>query len=284
MKKLFTILAIISICAATLSCQKEEVYAPSKKIKIQKIEVNGQKLIQWAFEWDKKMLSKIRYYNVADPTNNIITSTYSLSYDKDKMPIEMKSNDGQQIVITNVDKKNTRIDCYNRGTLVYYLTFDYLDKKVEKISFFVEITKLQLLDPNSYSYLLISNVLRHGFESGSKVPRYIGYIMLTYDSGNKNVTTSTEFGLSENNTPIKTFETNYQYDSKNNPYWRMNFAIAVDPVLSYSQNNMTSAITYDVATQSTSSTTYTYTYEKDWPIKMAELTLTSVTNAYFEYE
>lgn len=277
MKKftVFTIVLGALVVASMVSCTKDGVYTPSKKI--QRVYVSStytDKYLQQSWDWDGKLLNAINYYSSSGGLN--WTADYSY--------------DGKRII---------RIDDYLNSK---YTTYEYDGKNLKSVSFYYK-NSLEATSIISFSNNKLDKIVTTYYDSKS-APRNLmksSYLPLPADICNiiDNYTAKAFANSESKGVDVITWKLTWdgnniskiegmgdgdrisvilQYDDKNNPtkgffdlYSFVDDDLELDGgMMSYSKNNVTKVIV-NYSDGDNEVVTFTYQYDKDnYPIMRIE--------------
>lgn len=262
-----------SMVALFMSCQKEGVFHPSKKISSITASYNtGGKTIQdWT--WGKKNLEKI-----ATNFGGLYYSEDVFSYDKNDRLVSISN--GQLVYEYQYDgNKLKQIDLYYRNDLDVTYVYTYTNDKVTRVdeTYYVDkkgdhdfdrVKALQfIMDEGMAKFISKADQVRMT-TSDIKGDSFKGVYELTWENGNivKVVSTS-------DLEPNEEWVYEAKYDNKNNPYygtfWRGDGAL---DFFLHSKNNATEIswkhIEMGDMVDSPEVIDYKYTYDGSYPISV----------------
>ncbi len=287
MKKFLSILIIACVAMIFVSCQKEGVYNPSKKIsKILYTNRYGDKTMQ-VWTWNKNnTLEKIDFYE-----DGSIDYTLHFTYDKKRL-VRMDDYDYEQHVEYIYDKNGLKeANSYDGNTIIDAYTFTHQNGKItqvvdhfntsKSISGKMAINPLQFIFPDEL-YTTNENAKKKACSDNSKASYTLTY-ELTWDKDNISQIVETRSSSSF------TYTYNLEYDKYNNPFYGAltNFYIENDFTSGhFSKNNITKIdekILDENGTGVTNLFTYQYTYDGKWPVTKKLIRDDYFTLYEFEY-
>ena len=294
MKRNLLIAAIALLAVAFVSCQKDGVYKPKKKIA--KITCNWEEKTSYdttkvndyvseEFIWGKKTIEKrihsFRKFNYVTNTESFPTIEYTYSYDDKNRLIGIQDGDFKAEYIYNDDKRLSNINVYDGTDTASTIELGYEDKHVSSMkiteyyySYYSNKSQaaLAMILPSH----MISVIYPEEINCGEIVPKDASTEVtdVTFEWDGKNI--SRMVSKSDKITTTAT----YEYDGKINPF----AGFYSDESISYamfSKNNVTKITSTRTIVASTltskEETTEDIVYEYDGNVPISAKT-TSVTN------
>ena len=265
------------------SCQKEKLegqYMPDKKLstvrsanirEIDGVETESMVLVA-NYNWDGKLLSNITTIYEKD---NSGYSKSTFTYDSKKRVIQVTDETDYITVIKFFynDKDMTKVDVYiNSDVATDEYLFTKTDGKVTEITHIPLNSKDQKGNYNSLNYFLPVQIVK-AMETASTVT----------EKGENNVTKLTWEGDNivkiELVTSASTLGTLYTYDNKINPIKGLfGKSFYSTPESVFSANNILTSIS-EMPLLGTLTTTHTYEYDGDYPVKETVETKSLLTSS-----
>ena len=295
MKRNLLIAAIALLAVAFVSCQKDGVYKPKKKIA--KITCNWEEIkstsngsdttkvndfVSEEFIWGKKTIEKrihsFRKFNYVTNTESFPTIEYTYSYDDKNRLIGMREDNFNFEYIYNDDKRLSNINVYDGTDTASTVELGYEDKHVSsmKITEYYYSNKSQAALAMILPSHMISVIYPEEITCGEIVPKDASTEVtdVTFEWDGKNISRMT----SKNDKVTST--ATYEYDGKINPFSGFYSDENLSSVM-FSKNNVTkitSTRTIVVSSLTTKEeTTEDIVYEYDGNVPTSAKT-TSVTN------
>lgn len=130
MKKILILSLCAVLCAALISCEKENdgKYNPGKKIKKIYYEYGGQKFLMQDWNWKGNLLTSIDYYN----SNGVTLSTENYSYDKNNRIVRIQEG-SENLDFSYENGKIKSAKYFWANTLEESYDFIYENNKLSKI-------------------------------------------------------------------------------------------------------------------------------------------------------
>ena len=130
MKKVLAFSLCALLCAALISCEKENdgKYNPGKKIKKIYYEYGGQKFLMQDWNWKGNLLTSIDYYN----SNGVTLSTENYSYDKNNRIVRIQEG-SENLDFSYENGKIKSAKYFWANTLEESYDFIYENNKLSKI-------------------------------------------------------------------------------------------------------------------------------------------------------
>lgn len=272
MKKILSVLLIACVAMLFVSCKKEGVYNPSKKIsKIYYTSYSGIKSLEQVWTWNKdNTLQKIDYYD-----DGAIDYTYNFTYEKKRL-VRMNDYANNCYVEYKYDKNLLKeVNYYVGGTLCDAYTFTYKNGKIVKVTdnwigskggAEKAINPLRFIFSEELCDAIDQSQKRMGNVGGKATLVY--FYELTWDKDNVSKMVTTVSGSSA----TQTYE--MSYDKMNNPFYRayLNFYFEDNASSGcLSKNNITRIEAREVEEDGdvwTGSVNYEYTYEGKYPTSL----------------
>ena len=294
MKRNLLIAAIALLAVAFVSCQKDGVYKPKKKIA--KITCNWEEKTSYdttkvndyvseEFIWGKKNIDKrihsFRKFNYATGTESFPKIEYTYSYDDKNRLIGMREGSFNFEYIYNDDKRLSNINVYDGTDTASTIELGYEDKhvssmKITEYYYSYYSNKSQAAFAMILPSHMISVIYPEEINCGEIVPKDASTEVtdVTFEWDGKNI--SRMVSKSDKITTTAT----YEYDGKINPF----AGFYSDESISYamfSKNNVTKITSTRTIVASTltskEETTEDIVYEYDGNVPISAKT-TSVTN------
>ena len=272
MKRILSVLFIACVAMLFVSCQKEGVYNPSKKIsKIYYTSYSGIKSLEQVWTWNKdNTLQKIDYYD-----DGAIDYTYNFTYEKKRL-VRMNDYANNCYVEYKYDKNLLKeANYYVGGTLCDAYTFTYKNGKIVKVTdnwigskggAEKAINPLRFIFSEELCDAIDQSQKRMGNVGGKATLVYV--YELTWDKDNVSKMVTTVSGSSA----TQTYE--MSYDKMNNPFYRAYLDFYFEDNASsgcLSKNNITRIEAREVEEDGdvwTGSVDYEYTYEGKYPTSL----------------
>jgi hypothetical protein len=272
MKRILSVLFIACVAMLFVSCQKEGVYNPSKKIsKIYYTSYSGIKSLEQVWTWNKdNTLQKIDYYD-----DGAIDYTYNFTYEKKRL-VRMNDYANNCYVEYKYDKNLLKeANYYVGGTLCDAYTFTYKNGKIVKVTdnwigskggAEKAINPLRFIFSEELCDAIDQSQKRMGNVGGKATLVYV--YELTWDKDNVSKMVTTVSGSSA----TQTYE--MSYDKMNNPFYRAYLDFYFEDNASsgcLSKNNITRIEAREVEEDGdvwTGSVNYEYTYEGKYPTSL----------------
>ena len=267
MKKILSILVIACVAMLFVSCHKDGIYNPSKKIsKIYYTGSDGVKNLSQVWTWNKNnTLEKIDFYS-----GGSLSYTYNFTYEKKRL-VRMNNYANNRSIEYKYEKNMLKeANTYSGGTLQDTYTFTHKNGKIVKITDTYlnkkgaienEINPLQFILSEELCQTVDQNRKRISDSKGTIVWNY----ELTWEKNNPTKMVVTREGSSANST----YE--LSYDKKNNPYYNafLNFYFEDNTYSgNLSKNNIVRIEYREIDSdgdQDTGVERYEYTYDGNYP-------------------
>ncbi len=314
MKRNLLVLAIALLAVAFVSCQKDGVYKPKKKIA--KIICNWEERTSYdttnvndyvseEFVWGKKTIDKrihsFRKFNYVTNTESFPTIEYTYSYDDKNRLIGMREGSFIYEYIYNDDKRLSNINVYDGTDTASTVELGYEDKHVSsmKITDYYYSDKSQAALAMILPCQIVNVIYPEEINCGEIVPKVISTDVtnVTFEWDGKNISRMTS-----KNDKITSTAT-YEYDGKINPFSGFYSDENLSSVM-FSKNNVTkitstrTIVVSSLTTKEETTEDIVYEYDGNVPASAkttsvtntemtglitAKQTITKVTNEKYEY-
>ena len=263
MKKLLSLLIVVCVTALFVSCQKDGVYNPSKKIS--KIITTYQYddysySYSEVWKWGKKTLDQISDYDSEGELDGI---TY-FTYDKNRLS-RVQSGSSSYLEYHYDGSKLATADHYSGGSLYRTYTFTHTNGNITKIedqrysNWKSDVDKydaLELVLGKDLAQIVNKSVQKHDAKNGSKgTSKYV--YDLTWKNGNV-----IKVEISEETDPTWKETLDAEYDTYNNPlcgyFWN-----GASGAVNHSKNNIVKVTYTETELNEIDIDTYTYQYTYD---------------------
>jgi len=282
MKKLLFFITI-ALAFTFFNCQKEGVYAPSKKIKRIYVMYNSKKILSQEWSWNKNTLNKIEYFYLN--TGNLAYSS-TFKYNGNQIS-EIQDSDGYFTKFSFNGNKYDKVDYYNaKSELTISLRFSYSGNNVSSIEGqYFSTGKSSSFDNYNQSYLTtIIPELRLSEEEIIQFEHAKGGASIIkwnfeYKGGNISKLEKQE----EANIVTNSYE---EYDKKNNPFYNHVEVMNTSLNSILSKNNVLRQL-YRNAEGKLTTYDFSYSYDGNVPTEVQRRANSngdiSTTTTYYEY-
>ena len=313
------IVAIALLAVAFVSCQKDGVYKPKKKIA--KITCNWEQInaydngrsdttkvndyVSDEFIWGKKTVDKrihsFRKFNYETNTESFPKIEYTYSYDDKNRLIGMREGSFNYEYIYNDDKRLSNINVYDGTDTASTIELGYEDKHVSSmriIDYYYSDksqSALAMILPSQIMNVIYPEEINYGVIVPKEVTTQVTDVTFEWDG--KNISRMTS------KSDMVTSTATYEYDGKNNPFSGFYSDENLSSVM-FSKNNVTkitstrTIVVSSLTTKEETTEDIVYEYDGNVPTSAkktsvtntemtglitAKQTITKVTNEKYEY-
>ncbi|MBO4488703.1 MAG: hypothetical protein J5741_03475 [Bacteroidales bacterium] len=287
MKKILSILVIACVAMLFVSCEKEGVYNPAKKIsKIYFTDANGARNLEESWSWNSdNTLDKIDYYS-----DGALAYTLNFSYEKKRLVRMNVYSSNLYVDYTYQGNQLKEVALYSNGNLIDTYSFTYENGKISRITdtYFagkdavdIMINPLQYVLPNEI--ITMVDAISQAYPCENPKSTVTSNYELTWDKNNLVKL------LRTNTSSDQTITLKAEYDKMANPFYGAMTEIFFENNIAngyFSQNNivlMESMVT-SAGQTATSLANYEYSYEGKYPVSRKLISNNQTTVTEFEYK
>lgn len=249
--KFLPILLGVLFVASMISCTKEGVYNPSKKIqRVYNASTYTDKYLSQVWNWEGKLLKSVDHFS----SGGGLSFTENFTYDGSRL---IRVDDFSNSEYATFDYDGSVLKTYNyyyKNKLSSTINFTYDGKKVTQIIYTIYDDK----KVESHLTAPVPAIIRESMDVlAEKADASKGLRTITYQFTWTNDNITKMVGTSEGEMMTATFT----YDAKNNPFkGYLNLYSVEDPSMFYSKNNVTQYMQTELNGEND---IYNYTYQYD---------------------